>query len=185
MTEVSRETLSALLDGECSGPEMRRAMDQLLADESLRQCWEHYHLIGHVIGGQPVAREARAIASRLREALAPESVLSMSPRRKPRGVQHFAPLTAAIAAGFALVAIFLVPFGPQGEFAPSADTADASVADNGLIADRAPDQRPRQDDALLRARMEQLVVNHHELAAGPGLSGFVSYATVVGRPGQP
>jgi len=185
MTEVSRQTLSALLDGECSGSEMHRAIDQLLADEALRQCWERYHLIGHVIGRQSVVREARTIAPRVREALAPEALLPMTPRRRSPRFHHFAPLMAAIAAGFALVAIFLIPFGPQDAFAPSAVTADAHGTDDALTAGAAPDQRTRRDDSLLRARLEQLVVNHHEQAAGPGLSGFVSYATVVGRPGQP
>jgi len=185
MTEVSRQTLSALLDGECSGPEMHRAIDQLLGDEALRQCWERYHLIGHVIGRQPVAGEARAIAPRVRATLAPEAVLSMTPTRKPPRLAQFMPLTAAIAAGFMLVAVFLVPVGPREGFAPSTGTADSRAADDALIAGTVPDQRLRQNDSLLRARLEQLVVNHHERAAGPGLSGFVSYATVVGRPGQP
>jgi sigma-E factor negative regulatory protein RseA len=185
MTEVSRQTLSALLDGECSSAEMHRAIDQLLADEALRQCWERYHLIGHVIGRQPVAGAVRTVAPHVREMLAAEAVLPMTPRRKRPRLVRFAPMTAAIAAGFALVAVFVVPFDPRGEFAPSAGIADARRANEALIAGATPDDRSRKNDPLLRARLEQLVVNHHERAAGPGLSGFVSYATVVGRPGQP
>jgi hypothetical protein len=164
---------------------MHRAIDQLLADEALRQCWERYHLIGHVIGRQPVAGAVRTVAPHVRETLAAEAVLPMTPRRKRPRLVRFAPMTAAIAAGFALVAVFVVPFDPRGEFAPSADIADARRANEALIAGATPDDRSWKDDPLLRARLEQLVVNHHERAAGPGLSGFVSYATVVGRPGQP
>jgi len=142
-------------------------------------------LIGHVIGRQPVAGAVRTIAPRVRETLAPEAVLPLTPRRKRPRLVHFAPMTAAIAAGFALVAVFLVPFGPRGEIAPSAGIADARIGNDALIAGTMPDDRSRKTDPLLRARLEQLVVNHHERAAGPGLSGFVSYATVVGRPGQP
>lgn len=175
---VSGQTLSELLDGECSGPQVHDAIDALLTDEALRQRWERYHLIRHVIARQPVTRDLRTIAPRVREALAPETVLTMTPRRQPRQLRQFAPLTAAIAAGFALVAMVLVPFGPADEFAPGPLSADAPVAD------QRPESGRPQDDPLLRARLEQLVVSHHEQAAGPGLAGFVSYATVVGRPDQ-
>ena len=179
MTEASRQSLSALLDGECSSSEIQRAIDEILADDALRQCWERYNLIGHVIGRQPVDRQLSDVAPRVFGALAPEAVLSATDRRKQPRYHQFLPVAAALAAGYLLVAVLLMPLGPSDGFAPG------SAAPRAAIAEASQGGVPAQKDLRLRAKLEQLVVSHHEHAAGPGLSGFVSYAAVVGRPGQP
>lgn len=179
MTEASRQTLSALLDGECSSSETQRAIDEILADNALRQCWERYNLIGHVIGRQPVDRKLCRVAPRVLQSLAPEAFPHVTDRRKQPRYHQFLPVAVALAAGYLLVAVLVMPLGPSGGSAPGPG------APRALVAEASQGDGSAQKDLRLRAKLEQLVVSHHEHAAGPGLTGFVSYAAVVGRPGQP
>ena len=207
MKEDSRQTLSALLDGESSGLEMHHAVDRLLSDGELQQCWEHYHLVGHALRREKLDSGVRLISERVRDALAdaslPEPIAAEIDRAQPDWTQgavsgpepaskpnndrlpvrvplapprwhQFAPVVTALAAAFALVAIFVIP--------DEAGTGDPLVAGTDDLPFVAPtDQRWQLEDPMVRAKLEQLVVSHHERAPGPGLSGFVSYAAVVGH----
>jgi hypothetical protein len=46
-------------------------------------------------------------------------------------------------------------------------------------------QRWQRDDPFLQAKLDQLLVGHHEMTPGSGLSGFVSYADFVGYEDRP
>lgn len=207
MKEDSRQTLSALLDGESSGLEMQHAVDRLLSDCELRQCWERYHLVGHALRRERLDSDVRLMSDRVHEALADVSLAepiaaeagldqpdssqgavsgsAMTPGpsndRLPVRVplapprwRQFAPVVTALAAAFALVAIFVIP-----DEAITGDPLVAGVDDPPLVAPI--DQRRQVEDPMIRAKLEQLLVSHHERAPGPGLSGFVSYAAVVGH----
>ncbi|MGB5832505.1 MAG: RseA family anti-sigma factor, partial [Thiohalocapsa sp.] len=149
-------------------------IDRLLADTDLKLVWERYHLIGRVLRHEHVNRDAAWVASQVRDRLTSENVVPITPRPATGRLRSAAPLATALAAGLALVAVFLVPLGPV-------DVVDPPALDRqgrSLIAES--DRRWQRDDPLLRGRLDQLVINHHERAPGPGLSGLVSYAAVVG-----
>jgi hypothetical protein len=102
----------------------------------------------------------------------------MPARPRSRRWRQYVPLTSALAAALAMVAIFVVP----GEF----DTTDAGIVDAGNIPSVATTaQRWQRDDPFLRAKLDELLVSHHELTPGSGLSGFVSYADFVGYEDRP
>ena len=197
MNEDSRQSLSVLLDGECSGPEMQRAIDQLLADGEMQQRWERFHLASHVLRGEHADLSGRLAGRRILDSLAgldpvqpggartswsssgPGSARAKMPARpRSRRWRQYVPLTSALAAALAMVAIFVVP----GEF----DTTDAGIVDAGNIPSVATTaQRWQRDDPFLRAKLDELLVSHHELTPGSGLSGFVSYADFVGYEDRP
>ena len=180
MTEDPRQTLSALLDGECSRRQMHRAITSLLADEDHRQCWERYLLFGRVLRGEPVSRAARRVAPGVRAALA--ATVRELPPQPSAGLQTrlFAPLAAALAAGVALLAVLI---GPTGPFDVS-NSAGRSMGNPGFAGVQG-EPRWQRADPLLRTKLDQLLVNHHERAPAPGLPGFVAYASVVGYEGRP
>jgi sigma-E factor negative regulatory protein RseA len=70
MNEDPLQSLSLLLDGECSGAEMQRAIDRLLADSELQQCWERFHLAGHVLRGDAANQKVRLVARQVVDSLA-------------------------------------------------------------------------------------------------------------------
>lgn len=49
MNDRNKESLSALMDGEADELEIRRILNQLDNDESLREHWKNYHLIGSLM----------------------------------------------------------------------------------------------------------------------------------------
>jgi sigma-E factor negative regulatory protein RseA len=51
MSEKLRESLSATIDDEADEFELRRVLDEMDKDESLRETWERYHLIGTLMRG--------------------------------------------------------------------------------------------------------------------------------------
>lgn len=199
MNEDSRQTLSVLLDGECSGPEMQRAIDRLLADGELQQCWERFHLASHVLRGESPDLNARLAGRRVLGSIigidpSRSGEVQASPGspefqvdrlRRPVRVQptsprwrQIVPLASALAAAFAMVAVIIVP--------SELDTTAARVVgagNNPFVATTAP--RWQRDDPFLRAKLDELLVSHHELTPGSGLSGFVSYADFVGYEDRP
>lgn len=49
MSDRSKESLSALMDGEADELEVRRVLNQLDNDEELRDSWKNYHLMGSLM----------------------------------------------------------------------------------------------------------------------------------------
>ncbi|MGD8207085.1 MAG: sigma-E factor negative regulatory protein [Thiohalocapsa sp.] len=178
MTKDPHESLSALLDGECRGRERERALDRLLTSEEARGRWERYCLVGQAMRHEPIESGVRHVAGRVRDALAPDGVLSSPHLQRPPTVRIIAPLASALAAGLVLVAIFAAPFGPTPDLTTQRGPGQAALA-------LAPAQRWHQADPTVRARLDQLVVDHHERMPAAGLSGFVSYVAVVGPEGRP
>ena len=71
MTDEPRQRLSALQDGELAPAQVPALLDALAADTELRERWERYTLIGQAIRGEAIDPNARALADRVRNALAP------------------------------------------------------------------------------------------------------------------
>lgn len=177
---------------------MQSAIDRLLAEGELRRCWERYHLVGQVLRRQTVGKDARLVAAHVRDALAGEiskrenssrgtasgpTRVSTGDRSRPVARlmptrwRQFAPLATALAAAFTLVGILAIPDEPG-----STDRLAAGPAGSPDIA--STDRRWERNDSMIRAKLEQLVVSHHERAPGLALTGLASYAAVVGYEDQ-
>jgi sigma-E factor negative regulatory protein RseA len=68
MTEKLRQSLSAAMDDEADGFELRRVLDELGRDDDLRGLWDRYHLIGSVVRGER-ARVPDGLRDRVWQAL--------------------------------------------------------------------------------------------------------------------
>jgi sigma-E factor negative regulatory protein RseA len=205
MSEDPRQSLSALLDGECSQRETRHIVNVLLGDADLTGCWERYHLIGRAIRAEPLNIAARDTAQRVQRALGadvvrmPERAGARRPSRSPSHTRLFAPLATALAAGVALLAVVIGPTGPLDIASPlfldkAPATAMLPFPDVGTLEGAARDSiraravndlRWQQADPVVRAKLDSLVVGHQERLSEAGIPGFVSYASVVGYEGRP
>jgi sigma-E factor negative regulatory protein RseA len=194
MNDDPRQTLSVLLDGEGPQSEQRTALDAVLGDPAERARWERYHLIGLAIRGEPLHTEVRGVAKRVRAAIAAEDdgrVIPLQPRRRAvtgkRPSTRMIPLAASLAAGVAMLGVFLFSsdalLGPTG---PGNAPRVAEAADPGIAREQFVNgMRWQNSNPVVRAKLNQLLVNHNERVPVSGMPGLVSYAAVVGYEARP
>lgn len=73
MSDVLREQLSALMDGELPSEECELLLKRVSTSADLARSWHAYHLIGDALRDQLADGEAQRLAPRVREALISES----------------------------------------------------------------------------------------------------------------
>ena len=178
-----REMVSALADGELSGPELEQALATLLTDPEAAQAWETYHLVGDTLRAADLApiRPASAFVARLSARLAAEPVpqalaLSSAPSHEPivsrpaavpaandssfrwKLVAGFASVAAALSVGWTLMgAATQDPVVPQLAEAP---------AGGGLVMIR-------------HAQLDELLAAHQQLGGSGALQMPASFVRQV------
>lgn len=70
MTDDQRQRLSALVDGEGSGPDWQRAIDDAIEDAGQRGRFERYLIIRRAIRGEPLSVPVRQVATRVAATIA-------------------------------------------------------------------------------------------------------------------
>lgn len=70
MSEMMRESLSALLDDEANELELERVLARIGGDPELRQAWVRYNLARTVAGGQQPMHLQLDVSARVRESVA-------------------------------------------------------------------------------------------------------------------
>ncbi|MBI3772689.1 MAG: zf-HC2 domain-containing protein [Gammaproteobacteria bacterium] len=100
--EDVKESISALVDGELSAPEMQSVIRHLRTNDEDRCCWHNYHLIGDALRNNlPPAMDNR-LAERVSAAIASEPVLQVT-ITSAKAVRKKANHTRSVA-GFAVAA---------------------------------------------------------------------------------
>jgi negative regulator of sigma E activity len=174
MNRPAEETVSVLVDGETGSDALPGALDQLLADDALKACWARYQLISLCLRREPMAVDARDVARRVSDALSQQAVVPMVRPARGSRVRAVIPIASALAAGLALVAIFVAPQLSTTSYSPPRPLA-------GLPPAAGAPARWHSADPVLRAKLDRLIVSHNENAAGPVLTGVMAYAAVVGH----
>ena len=160
------QVLSALVDGEASAKDVGAMCAKWRADESVRERWSTYHLIGDVLRSEDLAsRPARdaAFMAALSRRLADEPVrlapwLMTGPARRRLS---WPMASAAAAAGFVVVAGVLVVMRPTTSVAP-------------VLAERAPSEAVVASGRVVRdAQLDRYLAAHRR----------VSHSSSVGMPG--
>lgn len=205
------ERLSELVDGEADGAAVARVCAAWSDDESLREAWHTYHLIGDALRSDDLAASAAHDAQFLRELrarLAREPAV-LAPQRYGRVEQpaaNVAPAGAAprralrwsapiaVAAGFVAVAgALLVTQSPQTKSGPALASGSAAVdvrsvaALPALAADAAnePPVVPAGDRLIRDARLDRYLAAHKQFDGSSALgvpSGFLRSATSADVP---
>jgi len=113
MSELERESLSALLDGETDELELRRILQKSETDSSLLETWERYNLVHSVLTAEAVPVSS-GFASGVADKLANEPLLSLTANSSTAGTSDSSNVVTwrqnisklAIAASVALVFVF-------------------------------------------------------------------------------
>ena len=161
------ETVSRLVDSELTEQELGSAIGDLASEEQSSRQWRNYHLIGNIMRGEGtmVGRDVtHNVASRLEQeptVLAPAAL----PTRDGGVSDTWKPVTVfAMAASLALVAVITLVPGTGG----SLDSQVAQVA-----------QVEESDDEMFAKEFDEMLAEHGEFTASPGLNGLVAYAKLV------
>lgn len=191
MSELMRESLSALMDDEANELEVERVLARMSSDSDLRQVWVRYNLVHSVASGQPPTHLELDISSQVREAVAGDSRGITNLRQ--RLVRPLASM--AVAASVAATVVL----GGQQLAQLEADNYDAqaiasSVSPVGMVnslgatsvqasygTQGMPELQPATRTAyqeLARQRLHKYMQEHAEHAALNTPNGLVPFARV-------
>lgn len=207
-SQLDRETVSALMDGQLRGADASAALQMMASDEA-RECWQVYHLVGDVLRSTDLAAcgHDSAFVARLSARLQQEAApVARVPAPSPIQVRDVAQPAAndgvfrwkmvAGLASFAAVAAIgwgaLGSIGPQpGAGAQLARSAAPAVGTTQVMALAAPvpaaSQAADMAPVMLRdARLGELLAAHRQTVGASALgnaAGFLRNATFEG-PGR-
>jgi len=189
MTDENAELTSALLDGELDRKrQVGVVSDMLSAAPSELERFGRYRLIGDVLRGESTVLADNVVVA-VRAALQDEPVV-LAPARKTtkRWLRPLAGL--AVAASVASVAVIIAPQvldRQRTELGP-AQVASSEVSPQVvaplLTADRSPPAVNATGnwsaiDQELEARLNRLVIEHHEFGGRTGINGPVPHIGLV------
>ena len=193
---MSQETLSALLDGECTPEELDRLLDQMDRSPDLKSAYSRLCLSREAREGTRIASEQACICAGVMAGLdeaplpASDKLVDLDSRRPSRRavLARWKPVAGfAAAASFGAVAMLVtLPqtalVAQHGEaapgFSPAAVTAPVSLPlpsarPQGLravSASAAEIQQMQEDD------LSNYLIEHSNTAASRGMGGTLSYA---------
>ena len=165
------ESISALMDGELDERDAVRELARLKTDESLRERWDEFHLIGDALRGEPLLTSG--FGERLAQRLSEEPTV-LAPRRmapKTRRAATYALSAAASVSAAALVAwVAVAPTTQRGpELASTPSSAKAAVE---LVAQ--PLRSVPSD-----GRMNEYLLAHEGFSPSTALQGVAPYIRTV------
>ena len=157
--------ISALMDGELDGEEIRESLDAMRRGEELRRQWSDAHLIGEALRNEKCLDFD--ISASVMAALEQEpTVLAPQARTRPDWTRPALALAASVA-GVALVA--WLGLGPAAELAPGAQLALAPVK-----------AVPEAVAVPSTPRLQEYLVAHQAYSpAGPMVGGARNIRTVA------
>jgi sigma-E factor negative regulatory protein RseA len=173
---MSKQEISALMDGELPPEASSVAVDALARDRELKAAWRRYHLIGDAMRETASTRKVVSASTQVSE-IAPHRAAPQIRRRPP----HLIGL--ALAAGVATIAVILLLRTPDGT--PS--SANAIVENNSIAAPSPVNPvvsiRPAAIPLEVSEndqRLNSYLVNFNEQRARYGAPSVHPYVRIVG-----
>ena len=191
MSEMMRESLSALLDDEANELEVERVLAKIAGDPGLRQAWVRYNLASSMFGGQPPGHLQLDVSARVREAIGGQAKTGGGLRQRllrplasvavaasvaatvVLGGQQLARLEADSYAGQA-VASSVSPVGMVNSLGASSVQASYGTQSVPVLQ---PATRTAYQE-LARQRLQKYMQEHAEQAALNSPNGLVPFARV-------
>lgn len=192
MSEMMRESLSALLDDEANELEVERVLSKAAGDPELRDTWVRYNIVRTVTGGQQPAHLELDISNRVRDALGTREQGAGGFRQR-----WLRPLSSVAVAASVTLAVVL-----GGQQLAQLETGDydgravaSSVSPVGMVnslgatsvqasygtQSSVPALQPAAHTAyqeLARQRLQKYMQEHAEHAALNSPNGLVPFARV-------
>lgn len=186
---MTQESLSALLDGECSAEELDRLLDDMERWPALKQAYSRQCLVREAGEGVSIRKEQACICagvmSRLGEMDAAPSakVTDLDSRRRWLNWKPLAGLAAA--ASVAALAILVVPATQDSGADPLMNIEAGADLAPAAIPVKIPAARPSRnlqsvaytpDEQAQVDELNSLLMEHSNSLAGQGMGGTMRYA---------
>lgn len=182
-----KDSLSALLDGECTGPELDRLLDEIGRSPALAREWSRMCLAREARDGTQVRAEQPCICADVMSALerTPEAadsrVVDLAVHRATRGLKFSKVWKPAVglAAAASMGAAAVLFVRPGDTVVP--ESGGGVTASSGELArwDPVPDAnlRPaRNDDAAHAQMLREYMIDHSNAISDEGMGGTLRYA---------
>ena len=178
-----QERISAMMDDQANSQEVDDLLQQLAQDDSLRQQWETYQLVGDVLRGHVQGDiRARVGAFLASEPAHSASVARSHPSRPKRWAMSLAASLAAIAmvGGLALHLGVLLPSESESQVAvleqslAVSSTAQSTSNARSPSGPKASSEEPPQTSAMQEHRLA-----HEQVSSAPMMSSIAGYARLV------
>ena len=179
-------------DRESAG-EINNAISDCASDQDALMRWRNYHLIGDVIRGE-VTATGNCMIERISSAMETEPTV-LAPLKQGEDPtaqvrQELASANSWRSAGMvalaASVALFAVVTFTPGSLSSSGSGNNSAIV-AGVTVNPAPDTTTGDAqglaDSQFAAEFGQMLVEHGEFTATPGLNGLVAYAKLVSNEG--
>jgi len=173
VTDKTKETLSALIDGEASEIEVHRLLRQLAVDDSLRPSWINYLQVRTVVRGEKVIDTERHLDlyRRISAAIVDEEDYALSPGGPSVPLRRLYKPAAALAVAASLVVAVFVGMnlttapGTGDEIAvsrPEATPIESQAA--GLIEPESPQLELKELDEEKQRQLRAYLNLHDRMA---------------------
>ncbi len=179
---MTKEKLSALIDGELEELDERRMFKELAQDPELRGVWERYHLIRAAMTRQLGVLAAGGLPERIMARLETEPERAAAPLR-------FWPLAAGFAAAASVAAVAILSLQTiQPASGPTAASPARLAASVGIsnstttVASSNPSATVAPVSAAVadpEDRLNLYLVGHNEFMPTAGMGGMLPYVRVV------
>jgi sigma-E factor negative regulatory protein RseA len=157
-----KENLSAGMDGELSGPQVRTLLTQLKSDEELRGNWDCYHLIGDVLRGTHGPELCAKICARLES-----EPTVLAPRRRSEAQKLSWYGLSAAASIAAVVFVGWIALSGTGQVAPQVAAVSAPVAET------------RPAGAMAGEGARDYLLAHQRYSPSSAMQGVAPYVRTV------
>ncbi len=177
------------MDGELRGDEAERLLNDVYKDETLRECWQRYHIIGDALRNNLPNTIQHDLASRVSKALEEEPTIFCPTRNRTvsKLLQSKTAVGYAVAASvaiFGFVTVGMIEKGLHGD--------DPRLADNRPIIQGMPQQQiaalPEIDleqnnetvpSTEIEPKLRSYVINHENSTSSMSRRGLPPNVRVV------
>ncbi len=179
MITTHNELLSALVDGELTGSELKQALELLETNDEFRTQWQRYQYNRDIMQGQVVNIDVDLV-ERVSAALQDEPMHQIQPKKTsviPFPKQFWKQAGGlAMAASVGAIAMVSVISQPQQQLVPMSPIASIESVEPVQVAEVNKPNRWTVGEPEVEQRLNDYLVDHHEYG---GTSGVFSYARVV------
>lgn len=176
-----KDIVSEIIDQQVDPNELGEAINQVARDRTACEKWRNYHLIGDVIRGE-VNTTGACMMDRLQRTMEREPTILAPVAEagriisKPNQEAWKSAGMFAVAASIALMAVLTLT--PESSTSKNEGAVVAARNQDSTTGTVALTEAQRQQQRF-EAEFGQMLVEHGEFTATPGLNGLIAYAKMV------
>jgi negative regulator of sigma E activity len=190
---MAKDSLSALIDGECTPAELERILDEMDQSPAMKSAWSRLCLARDAGEGVRVRKDQPCICAGVMAQLGAQEaapaggkVVPLAAARRAGGVRAYWKPLAGLAAA-ASVAAVMVTLAPQSATGPAAAPGFAPQIGTPVSVPAVPVRPGSQQLVSAEDELRRYLIEHSNTLADRGMGATLSYARFaahsVGEPG--